>query len=149
MISTNLGDAWYYSRQYDKALDQYRRTLDLHPHFLGAVIGTHAVWLARGEYRRVLDDANRWAAIYPEDPAVQTERAIAAARLGDKRILPHAQVAEFQRAYVYVARGDKDLAISALSKAFAAGEDLSMLAVDPLFDDLRGDPRFAALLARL
>ena len=52
-------------------------------------------------------------------------------------------------AIVYGALGDKDKAFAALEKGFARKEEMSRMKVDPLFDDLRDDPRFKDLLKRI
>ena len=36
IISTNLGVAYYYARQYDQAMEQYRKTLEMDPNFIAA-----------------------------------------------------------------------------------------------------------------
>jgi hypothetical protein len=46
--------------------------------------------------------------------------------------------------------GEKDQALSWLDKAYAANEStLAHLKVNPLFDAVRSDPRFKALLRRI
>jgi len=53
-------------------------------------------------------------------------------------------------AYIYVALGEKDRALEWLEKAFethALGSE--MLKVDPVFDNLRSDQRFADLVRRV
>ena len=54
-------------------------------------------------------------------------------------------------ATVYALAGDKDKAFEWLDKAYAErdGEDITLLKCDPSFKNLRGDPRFVALLRRL
>jgi hypothetical protein len=54
-------------------------------------------------------------------------------------------------AAVYALAGDKDRAFEWLDKAYAErdGESITYLKVDPSFKNLRGDPRFAALLRRI
>ena len=48
-----------------------------------------------------------------------------------------------------VALGDHEAAFAYLEQAEAVGWPLSPIGVDPAFDPLRGDPRMAALMARL
>ncbi len=49
----------------------------------------------------------------------------------------------------YVALGDKDQAFVWLDKAYQARSNLSFLKVDPAFDPIRSDPRYADLLRRM
>jgi tetratricopeptide (TPR) repeat protein/tRNA A-37 threonylcarbamoyl transferase component Bud32 len=55
-------------------------------------------------------------------------------------------------ALVYTALGETDLAMDLLVRKYEAGDDASTLiglAVDPVFDPLRDEPRFQALLERM
>jgi hypothetical protein len=54
-------------------------------------------------------------------------------------------------ATVYALAGDKGRAFEWLDKAYSErdGEDITLLKCDPSFKNLRGDPRFVALLRRL
>ncbi len=47
-------------------------------------------------------------------------------------------------ALMFMGLGDKEQAIDALERAYreGAGNDLFTIKVDPMLDDLRGDPRF-------
>ena len=59
-------------------------------------------------------------------------------------------VPPFRIAIIYAGLGDKNQAFAWLEKAFQEREGkLAYLKVDPLFDNLRSDPRFADLLRRL
>ena len=50
----------------------------------------------------------------------------------------------------YVGAGDRDAALTWLEKAYAErAQALTFLKIDPLFDPVRTEPRFAALLARI
>ena len=53
-------------------------------------------------------------------------------------------------AFIHVALGEKDLACGCLEKAYAARSGfLVWLKVDPIFDSLRSEPRFMALLKKM
>ena len=80
------------------------------------------------------------------------DQAIAAARTGvelnanDAIKLPMAQIAQAQ---VYAQFGERDAAIAALPQLLEtpAGLTPPLLAFDPMWDPLRGDPRFQKLAA--
>ena len=56
----------------------------------------------------------------------------------------------FRIAMVHIGLGDTDRAFEWLQKALEARDwQMSMLKVEPAFDGLRADPRFAALVERV
>jgi TolB-like protein len=63
---------------------------------------------------------------------------------------PHSGVAPFSVALVYLGLGDHAHAIDYLEQAYAAGsQSLVWLKVDRIYDPLRQDPRFQALMRKL
>jgi tetratricopeptide (TPR) repeat protein len=59
-------------------------------------------------------------------------------------------VSPFNVALIYAALGERDQAFAWLDKAYQSRAcELVQLKADVRFDSLRGDPRFAALLARI
>ena len=65
-------------------------------------------------------------------------------------LIANRQGVAYQIAQVYAFRGEKDKAFEWLQNAFNE-HDTGMLAllVDPLIRDLRGDPRYKALVAKM
>src|SRR5437879_10950912 len=55
IISTNLGMAYYYARQYDQAMEQYRKTLEMDPNFIAATFRLIGIYEQEGKYQ----EANR------------------------------------------------------------------------------------------
>jgi hypothetical protein len=51
----------------------------------------------------------------------------------------------------YALAGEKDLAFQWLEKSIEAreGQELTLLAVDPMWNNLHGDPRYVSLLRRI
>lgn len=67
-----------------------------------------------------------------------------------REIEPDTSLPFRERAAVYASLGDLDRAMTGLERACAVRESwLPTVNVDPLFDGLREDPRFQALLGRL
>jgi hypothetical protein len=59
-------------------------------------------------------------------------------------------VAPFNEALVYLGLGDKERALDNLERAYAANSEFMVyLGQDPLYDALRSEARFTALLRRL
>ena len=67
-----------------------------------------------------------------------------------ERVSPGGQVLPFNLALVYLGLGDHARAIDNLELALAADSQmLGWLGLDAIFDPLRSDPRFVALLRKL
>jgi len=79
------------------------------------------------------------------------DRARALAALADlKKMSPGGEVAPFNQALVYLGLGDRARALDYFEQAYAANsQSLVWLKVDRIYDPLRSDPRFVALMKRL
>ena len=60
-------------------------------------------------------------------------------------------VSGYSMALMFMGLGDKEQAIDALERSYreGAGNDLFTIRVDPMLDDLRGQPRFEALAEKI
>lgn len=147
---------------FDRAIGEYRRVLEMDPSFVTAHLGlglsyvqSGAPELASEEYRT----ANRL--LGREQPLVLALIAHADALAGQHEASRSALArlqAETQRSYVpaeylglvHLGLGERRLALDALECAFEnRSGSMAFLRIDPLFDPLRGDPRFEELLNRV
>ena len=155
-----LAEAYYFGRDYDAAIEQAQRAIELAPdvalaHYnLGRAYeqkNLHEKALA--EFQRARELAPNAATIVPLGYAYarmgQRERAHEA--LGQLEKLSHTQyVPAIYSAMIYTGMGDKDNAFQWLDKAVAEHCDyLIFLDHDPMADPLRGDPRFGALIKKI
>ncbi|MGB6484701.1 MAG: winged helix-turn-helix domain-containing protein [Candidatus Acidiferrales bacterium] len=160
IIATDHGALLYYSHQYDRAIDQFRTTLEMEPNFPHAHILMYA-YVQEGRYSDALTDIEQWRRQGDFADAWAFEAYIYA-RSGKLAQARHA-FGEFERRnrdnpsdsiwiYIiaYAGMGDRDNLFAYLQEALQQHLNiLTALKVDPVYDPYRSDPRFQALLRRV
>jgi hypothetical protein len=149
---------YYLQRRNEQAIDQWRKALEVEPHFLPAVSHS-AIWIA---YLRSLDFAqvvgelrNRTSINDPmELAALGAWYAVSGDTAQGRNILSRL-VAISQRRYVcpyemataHAILGDKDEAIACLTTAYRERSScIPDIKTDPRLDSLRTDARFQELI---
>jgi serine/threonine protein kinase/Tfp pilus assembly protein PilF len=161
MMSTHLGEHYRLAREPDLAIGQLERALELNPRFPNAHMRLGDAY----EQKRLYPDAERefqsvadmFAGTSRVQGALARVHALAGRRAEALRELedlaedrPGRYVAPHDLAWGYAALGDKDRAMQWLEKAYAERSSaLVYLKIEPLFDPLRGDKRFADLVRRV
>jgi serine/threonine-protein kinase len=160
IISADAGFDRIMARRYDDAIAHLQRTLQLDPNFYYAHYLLGWAYLEKGMYREAIASCRKSLELVKE-PYAKAILIAALAKGGDRAEaikLRDELKGESARGYVpsyflavaNIALGDKDEAFAALEKDFAdRSASYSYIPVDPLFDDLRADPRFTALMQRL
>ena len=163
VINFEVGIASYFSRNYDQAIDQFQKTLELDANFPPPHTFLAAAYEQKGMFEEAIA-ASQKAITVTQGPA----RILAMAGLGHvyavsgrktearkilaelQRLSEHSYVQATDVALVYAGLDDKDKAFAWLDKAYEEHSfTLSNLKVEPRFDPLRSDPRFADLLRRI
>lgn len=148
--------ALFYDRQYDASIAEAQRTLKLAPSLALPPYFIALSLIMKNEPK----EAQRFLDMLPPDLTVRlAAEAIVAGKLGDldrsnrkldqlKRT--YGDAASYQFAQVYAQRRQMDRAFAALERGFEVNDPgLNTLRVDPLFDPIRTDKRFDALLKRV
>lgn len=147
----------FLARQYDNAIMESQKTLELDPNFAVAHMIIGLSYVQKKMPREGISELQK-AKTNPDSRALI---AYAYAVAGDtneaRKILEElAQlskkkyVSPFPIAAVYAAFGDRDEAFNQLEKAYAERSwAMGMLKVNPVFDSLRSDPRFTELIRRM
>ena len=159
IIAADNGAILYFSRQYDRAIEKWRSVLELDPDFLRA----HLIKGAYTEKEMFVEAFADEERLRPKDVPADywSWRAYIEGRAGHAADARHAldELLNVNRhqpvdpmiiANGYVGVGDKNQALAWLEKAYAQhSNELVSLKVSPVYDALRGDPRFRHLLRRV
>ena len=163
IANRTLGEALFVARQYDQAIEQQRKTLELDPNFIRAHLDVGVAYLQESKYNEGIAEFEKELAISPSYTealswlgyayAVAGRRAEAQKVLhqltefGKERFVPAPRIAR-----IYAGLGERDKAIEWLEKGYrerSTGGAFANIKVDPAYDPLRSDPRFADLLRRM
>jgi len=160
-MGVTLAWAYFGAEQYDKGLEQAKRTYDLEPtHPLGRWMLTQA-YINKGMYTEAISLTDRSLLDDPKNQFALRDAGVAYAKAGrrdkaEEMISRFREIAKTQYvpncriAAIYVALDDKDKAFEELNKSFEARDwELHRLNVDTYWIPLRNEPRFKEMLKRL
>ncbi|HQZ98101.1 MAG TPA: hypothetical protein PLP21_17400 [Pyrinomonadaceae bacterium] len=158
IMQANLAGAYLFDRQSELGLDLAKKAFDLDPNFISGRFWLAYAYCANKKYAETIELIDKAPSDEVSQRILARFRGYAYAKSG-RRSEAESILAKYSSdptfsdssnaATIYGALGDKDKAFAALEKGFAAKEQLSRIKVDPLFDDLRDDPRFKDLLKRM
>ena len=156
IIEADRGAILYYSRQYDRAIEQFRAVQDMDPSFPRAALVQYA-YDQKGMYAESLAEINRWrpgswywANLAHTNGLAGRKRKAQQALEELQKLNRHTQVDSLAFCLAYIGMNHKEQALASLQKAFEEhSTSLTALKVDPVYDPLRSDPRFQDLLRRV
>lgn len=161
IIATDHGAILYFSRQYDRAIEQLQTVLRRDPHFNRAIGMIANAYIEKGMFAQALTAAEVYRRLNGDGPVVWAWLAYIYGRAGNleqaqreleklERVSLHEQVNPVNMLWARLGVGDKEEALAHLEQAYAGHFSfLTTLKVEPAFDPLRSDPRFQDLLHRV
>jgi TolB-like protein/DNA-binding winged helix-turn-helix (wHTH) protein/Tfp pilus assembly protein PilF len=161
IVNLHLCNMLYYARRYDEALAQCKANQDLDPSSGEALWAVGNVYAAKGMDSEAASTFLRSQELWGSSPTM-----IAALNTGQKESglrgfwrawlqFHRTRIAAGKEdplavAFMYSRAGDTDQALIWLEKSFKARRTwIIFLGVNPAFDGLHSDPRFASLLKRI
>jgi TolB-like protein/predicted Ser/Thr protein kinase len=161
IINADVALVLYWGRQYDRAIIEARKALELEPNNRAAHAYLGQIYLTKGVYKNALAEFRILQTLPGGDPSDSASLAAAHAAAGNRdealRILGRLKqqskreyISPYSIALVYVGLGDNNEALAWLQKALDDHDGLmDVLKVEPGLDPLRSEPRFQALLRRM
>jgi TolB-like protein/Tfp pilus assembly protein PilF/tRNA A-37 threonylcarbamoyl transferase component Bud32 len=160
-MRAGFGNRLYWARRFDEAIDQCRKTLELDPAYSRARTCVALAYAQRGAHEQAVRELERDRSGSTHTPSALADLGYIYARAGRSkdahRVITELTnrsareyVTPYALALVHAGLGENGRALEWLERA---GEERSprlvFLSVEPAFDGLREDPRFAAIRRKL
>jgi len=154
----NLALHLYFGRQYDRAIDQLQKTLELDPYYALARWSLGRTYTQQARYQEAIDEFRKAVHLSGGSPLMLSELARVYALSGQRekarKLLNELKTRSTERyvspydiATMHAGLGEQNLAFEWLDRAYEERSGrLFFLKVDPYWDNLRSDTRFATLL---
>jgi TolB-like protein/Flp pilus assembly protein TadD len=161
IFTTTRAEAFYYGHDFDAAIAQAKLTLEQYPNSVLGEFWLASAYREKKMYPEAIQHFRRAGTLAPNNPALLMELGHALAVSGDKTaalavladlqsLSSHRYVPVAYYAGIYLGLGDKNQTFTWLDRAVNERDDrLIYLAVEPMADPIRSDPRFQALLTRI
>jgi tetratricopeptide (TPR) repeat protein len=161
VLNATLPSQYYFARMYDPAIDYLRKAIEIDPsHFL-LHLRLADVYLQKGMTKEAVEEKLKAAALSGRsaETVAGLGQAYAAAGMTEqarsmleelKQISKSRYVSPYSVSKIYTALGDNARAFQSLEQAYEERNvDMIELKADPVFDNIRSDPRFAELLHKV
>jgi len=162
MINTNVGTMLYWDRQYDEAIEEYDKVLNLEDDFWYAYWMRGMAYDEKKQYRKSAADQRRAIQHYPgNSPLLVASLARSLALSGDQKSArrqlnevnqpsKYSSLPHYHIGIAHAALGEKDVAFRYLLESCSAHEMwASFIQIDPKMNTLRNDRRYTELRRRL
>jgi serine/threonine-protein kinase len=157
-----LGEVYLYARKYDEAIEALRKTAEMDPDFLFVRAPLGFAYLQKKMYEEALEETQKGKTLSAHvNKANEAWTGIAHSMVGNRnearRVLDHlldqlkyGYVPPALLAYLYLGLGENDQGFGWLEEAYQERDYwLFSLRVHPVFDNIRSDSRYSALLKKM
>ena len=157
LFNNKLSTAYYYARDYAAALEQIKKTMQMDAQATFLHNDMCMNYALMGRYDDAVAECQKVIILQKDDPAALTSLAVTYGLRGQRSeakwilgtlndMQKTKYVSPFYFASIHAALGDNDDTFAWLNKAKAEHSFVVFLAIDPLFDKIRSDPRYTALM---
>jgi tetratricopeptide (TPR) repeat protein len=162
-INFELGVGFYFARDYDRAIEQFQKTLELDQNFPAAHHFLPAAYEQKGMYSEAIAEFKKSILITGSSESKASKAGLGhvyglTGKKSDARTMLDELTQLSTREYVpatsialvYAGLGEKDQAFAWLDKAYEQRAfQLQWIQLEPRWDNLRSDPRFQDLVRRI
>jgi eukaryotic-like serine/threonine-protein kinase len=160
-ITLSLAWAYYFARQYDRAMEQGSKALDMDPNFGFAYWHRGMAYIQQERFGEAVTALRKAISLSGPATTFISYLGYANARLGKsrearqmiaqlERVSKRQYVSSYFIAIIHMGLGDLDQAFEWLDKAYQERSGfMAFINVEPMLNALRGDPRLNALIEKI
>jgi serine/threonine protein kinase/tetratricopeptide (TPR) repeat protein len=161
IINQNIGVVLYFKRRYDEAIEQYKKTLELDQNFAGTHFCLGIAYCQKGMFAEAIAEYQKVRLLVGSGPYGLGPLGCVYARSGRVSEAQHilnqllafskqGYVVSYGIALVYNGLGVRNAALQWLERACEEHDRFVVdIKVEPVWDNLRSDVRFKALLQKM
>jgi eukaryotic-like serine/threonine-protein kinase len=161
VISKNVGTILYYARRFEDSIAQYRRALDLDPHFARTHFYLGLAYEQTGQFSKGIESLENAIKIAGRMPVMLASLGHIYARGGNRQHAqelllelqnhpPEQYISSFCMAIICAGLGDTADMFDWLAKAYEERSSwLFAIKVEPMFHSYRSESRFINLISRI
>ena len=162
IINTTMGWPYFFRRQYDRAIEAFQNALLIEEGFWFAHVGLALAYIFKGMHEEALAELQKARHLHKGwQPRIESSIGVVYGYMGQREeaqkvlnsLLEHSQSEYVPPAFisgVYFALGDNSQGLDWLDRAFEVRDgELTWLKTYPVYDPVRSDPRYAALLGKM
>lgn len=160
-VNSFLAWDYYLRRDYDRCLEISGKAMQMFHDFWVPHLGAGMCYFAKGQYPQAIQEYEAARAMNPEASFPMAGLGMSYARLGNngtarnvahdmENLAKQSYISPLYIGLIYDALGERDKEFEDYAKAYDdRSEYLLWLTTDPVFDGVRGDPRFSDLVKRV
>jgi tetratricopeptide (TPR) repeat protein len=160
IVLTDEAKELYFRRRYKEAVETYRHSLEVDAQFAIAYKGLAEVHVQLGKYEEAIREIETAISLSRRSIFILDDLGYVYARAGMRREAQNVQeeleklsreeyVPAYGRAAICVGLGDRLTAMEWLERAFEEKGFLTWIKMDPVFEPLKEEPRFSALISQI
>ena len=161
IINVMVGLSYYGARKYDESIDKYTQTVEMDPNFSTTYYFMGMPLIAKKMWGEAIATYQKFHQLSGGSPLAlgflghsyalagnQSEAVEMLSQLDKLSKLRY--VSPIHKGLIYMGLGDKKRALENIDKAFEKREPLlAYIKIDPIFDSLRVEPQFKAILKKM
>jgi serine/threonine protein kinase/Flp pilus assembly protein TadD len=160
VIDSCVGDMLYLKRKYDQAIQRYYKTLELSPNFSAVRQFMGKCYRQKRMFEEAMIELQKAREGSENSPFGLADIGSVYALSGERtkaieilmklnELSKQGYSVNYDIALIYSGLGDREKAFEWLGRACEQKEDMTDFKVDPVWDSLRSDSRFASLIKRM